>query len=69
MNPIVFDGTHLVWSGHGRFKATSGGSKFQEAKFQDLVDKGPIPEGRYNFLAVVAKGLSELVRSIRGTRG
>lgn len=63
---LTFNGTELAWKGHGVFKATSGNAysdpatgavyNFQQAQYQDLSDKGPIPEGRYSFQAVVAAG-------------
>jgi hypothetical protein len=44
---LVYDGTKLRWSGVGEWNATSGLSGYQEPKYQNLRDKGPIPEGAY----------------------
>lgn len=53
---LIFNGTLLIWHGHGSFPATSGTKGHQQAKEQDLKDFGPIPEGKYSFKAVIAKG-------------
>lgn len=55
-NSLTFNGSELSWQGHGTFKATSGQDGFQEAKNQNKSDLGPIPEGKYSLLAVVAAG-------------
>ena len=63
---LAFNGTELICKGHGNFKATSGNvfadvktsevHDYQQAKFQDLSDRGPIPEGQYSFQAFIAAG-------------
>jgi hypothetical protein len=44
---LVYDGTKLTWDGVGAWNATSGLPGYQEPKYQNLRDKGPIPEGLY----------------------
>ncbi len=48
---ILYNGTELIWIRDGsefkRFPATSGHVGFQNSKFQDKKDDGPLPEGSY----------------------
>ena len=52
---LLYDGTQLTWYGHGNFNATSGLPGHQNAAEQSHMDEGPVPEGKYSFLVVIAK--------------
>ena len=62
MADIVYNGPQLLTTFLGyskQYNATSGlkygGENFQNAKFQNLKDKGPIPEGLYSFKLKIDK--------------
>ncbi len=42
---LIYNGTKLHWDGLGSWNASSGLPGYQEPKYQNLRDKGPIPEG------------------------
>ena len=44
---MVYDGTRLTWPGVGQWNASSGKTGYQEKRFQNLRDKGPVPEGTF----------------------
>jgi hypothetical protein len=52
---MVYNGTQVVWPGHGSFKASSGLPGHQNAAEQSHRDEGPIPEGLYSFSLSIAK--------------
>lgn len=45
---LTYNGTKLNWKGVGVWDASSGMPGYQEPKYQNLSDKGPIPEGTYS---------------------
>lgn len=51
MADLVYNGTQLIWNGHGvfknSFKASSGRDGYQDTSVQNLSDLGPIPEGLF----------------------
>ncbi len=44
---LIYSGEKLSWAGVGEWAATSGMVGFQSADQQHIVDRGPIPEGKY----------------------
>lgn len=47
MEMLLFNGVSLLWYGKSTFKASSGMPGYQYPRHQCLVEKGPVPEGRY----------------------
>lgn len=45
---LVYNGVQLEWSGHGKWKATSGVGDYQTPEHQSRAGEGPIPEGLYD---------------------
>lgn len=67
---ITYDGQHVFWFGMGNFKkaeyeASSGMPGHQIAAEQDIVNKGPIPEGQYWFSIKIA-GTAHVVSTAPG---
>ncbi len=48
---LLYNGTQVIWTDNKGFKTiyggTSGLEKYQNSKYQNMKDKGPIPEGNY----------------------
>jgi hypothetical protein len=44
---LIYSGEKLSWAGVGEWASTSGMVGFQSADQQHIVDRGPIPEGKY----------------------
>jgi hypothetical protein len=51
---LLYNGTMLIWDGHGVFNATSGLPGHQDASQQSHPDEGPVPEGLYSFPLILA---------------
>ena len=62
---LVYDGTKLTWDGIGAWNATSGLPGYQEPKYQNQRDKGPIPAMDYTQYLFAERDLRSVTSNTR----